>query len=110
MSSEKTSMSAPVHAIVIGRFDALAKRGYHVNVMFAGNTVECISIAGGDANCPCHKYFDPSDGHGFTYVHMDHVPDDVLNDLDDGRESQAVCDGLFDWMEKHVLAMEAKPR
>lgn len=101
---------ASLHGIVIGRFEALANRGYHVNVVFTGDTVECTHISGGDPNCPHPKYFDPSDGHGWTYVHMDHVPDEVLDELDDGRSSQEFCDGLFDWMEKHVLNVEAKAR
>ena len=95
---------------VIERFDALAKRGYSVNVAFTGDTIECTSIMGGDCNCPCKKFYDPSDGHGFTYVHMDDVPDDVVDILDDGRDSQAFCDGLFDWMQQYVLSVEGKPR
>jgi len=106
----KPPTAAPLHGIVIGRFDALAKRGYHVNVVFTGDTVECVSIIGGDCNCPCPKHFDPSDGHGFTHVSMDDVPDDVLEALDDGRDSQSFCDGMFDWMENHVLSVEAKSR
>lgn len=102
--------SSLVDSAVIGRFDALAKRGYHVTVMFTGDTIECTCIMGGDCNSPYKQFFNPIDGRGFTYVHMDHVPDDVVGGLDDGRDSQAFCDGLFDWMSQYVLSVEGKPR
>ena len=93
---------------IIERSRQLAKRGYQVGVAFTGDMVECTYITGGDANCPHPKYFDPSDGHGFTYVHMDHVPDNIFDELDDGRDPQAFSNGLFDWMEKRVLYLEAR--
>lgn len=110
MSFENLSMSDSENFDVIRRFIELSKRGYQVHVSFSGDVIECTCIVGGDCNCPCPKYFDPSDGHGRTFVHMDDIPEDVLDELDDGRDSQAYSIGLFDWMEKYVLSVEAKSR
>lgn len=87
----------------------LAKRGYEVNVTFSGDTVACVYIEGGDSNCPHLKYYDPADGHGYTHVHMDNIPGDVLDGLDDGRDPQAYCEGLFEWMRRRVLELEGRP-
>ena len=59
--------------------------------------VDLISITGGDSNCPHPKYYDPSDGHGFTHVHMD---DDRFDELPDEATD-------FDYAKAMVIYCES---
>lgn len=104
---------------LLKKFDSLARRGYEVHVTFYGDGVECTHIIGGDPNCSHRKYFDPEDGHGFTYVHMDDIPDEVLDSVDKLTSTQVCQNGssdwlsrymMFEWMEQHVLSVEAEPK
>jgi hypothetical protein len=95
---------------LLERFHELSRRGYAVNVQFCGDTVECLSILGGDPQCSHPKYFDPRDGHGFTFVSMDDVPNSVLDDADKGQSSQDYCDRLFNWMQGQAISLEGLSR
>lgn len=57
----------------------LLARGYQSIILIGGTGAEVQSIMGGDCNCPRPKFYDPQDGHGWTYIHMDDVPDDVMD-------------------------------
>lgn len=93
----------------VDSFRRLAARGYHVHVVFSPTKTECYLITGGDPNCSHKKYYDPADGHGYTHVHMDDVPDLLLDELD-GEDEQTVCDEVFLWMESKVIQSEGKAK
>ena len=66
---------------VLELLEPLIDKGWMANLWFDKEEVYLYSLTGGDRNCPHPKNYDPSDGHGHTYitehdVDIPEVPDD----------------------------------
>ena len=90
--------------------EPLLQRGYHVMLSLEDDSacIECIT--GGDTNCTHPKYYDPADGHGYTSVHMDDIPDKVLDSFDDRMPEGELSRAWAAWMVAEAERLEAKPK
>lgn len=80
----------------------LVDKGYAVRVIYDYSGIDIDTITGGDCNCPCRKYYDPKDGHGFTLLYMDDFIDM------DGTEANYTIN-ILQRMIKHLEKIEGQP-
>ena len=102
--SEQPTIEQKVSEI-LQPFKALLAKGYELSLTVRASGCTADLLMGGDCNCPKRKYYDPADGHGFTYVHSDDI--ELAFGIDDEAEYNLAMARV---MATRATALEAKPK